>query len=70
MAVFEDRYSELEYEYINRVDKFASITKNGIWLKQFNEEKNLSSVLYAKDIKKHEPRVIRQPSRVVFASFC
>jgi lipopolysaccharide export system permease protein len=51
MAVFEDRYSELEYEYINRVDKFASITKNGIWLKQFNTNNNLSSVLYAKDIK-------------------
>ncbi len=51
MAIFEDRYSELEYEYINRVDKFASITKNGIWLKQFNDESNLSSVLFAKDIK-------------------
>ena len=51
MAVFEDRYSELEYEYINRVDKFASITKNGIWLKQDNVEKNLSSVLFAKNIK-------------------
>ena len=51
MAVFDDRYSELEYEYINRVDKFASITKNGIWLKQFNNNNNLSSVLYAKDIK-------------------
>ena len=51
MSVFEDRYSELEYEYINRVDKFASITKNGIWLKQFNANNNLSSVLFAKDIK-------------------
>ena len=51
MAVFEDRYSELEYSYINRVDKFASITKNGIWLKQFNANNNLSSVLYAKEIK-------------------
>ena len=51
MSVFEDRYSELEYEYINRVDKFASITKNGIWLKQFNANNGLSSVLFAKDIK-------------------
>ena len=51
MAVFEDKYSKLEYEYINRIDKFASITKNGIWLKQFNNINNLSSVLYAKDIK-------------------
>tara|TARA_B100001029_G_C14994563_1_gene414164 strand:- start:243 stop:1154 length:912 start_codon:yes stop_codon:yes gene_type:complete len=51
MAIFEDRYSELEYEHINRVDKFASITKNGIWLKQFNSQNNLSSVLFAKDIK-------------------
>ena len=51
MAVFDDKYSELEYEYINRVDKFASITKNGIWLKQFNNQNNLSSVLFAKNIK-------------------
>ena len=51
MSVFEDKYSELEYEYINKVDKFASITKNGIWLKQFNIETGLSSVLFAKDIK-------------------
>ncbi len=51
MSVFEDKYSELEYEYINKVDKFASITKNGIWLKQFNMETGLSSVLFAKDIK-------------------
>tara|TARA_B100000686_G_scaffold336022_1_gene405370 strand:- start:261 stop:1358 length:1098 start_codon:yes stop_codon:yes gene_type:complete len=51
MAVFEDKYSELEYEYINKVDKFASITKNGIWLKQFNANNNLSSVLFAKELK-------------------
>ena len=51
MSVFEDKYSELEYEYINRVDKFASITKNGIWLKQFNINSGLSSVLFAQDIK-------------------
>ena len=27
MAIFDERYSELEYKYIDRVDKFASITK-------------------------------------------
>ena len=50
-ALFDERYSELEYRYIDRVDKFASITKNGLWLKQDNQEKNLSSVLYAREIK-------------------
>lgn len=51
IAIFEDKYSELEYEHINMVDKFASITKNGIWLKQFNKDSNLSSVLFAKKIR-------------------
>ena len=37
-AVFYDRYTELEYRYIAKSDKFASITKNGIWLKQYNEK--------------------------------
>ena len=50
-ALFDERYSELEYKYIDRVDKFASITKNGLWLKQENEESNLSSVLYAQKIQ-------------------
>ncbi len=49
-AVFYDRYTELEYKYIAKSDKFASITKNGIWLKQFNVKKNISSVLYAQQI--------------------
>ncbi len=49
-AVFYDRYTELEYKYIAKSDKFASITKNGIWLKQFNNQKNISSVLYAQQI--------------------
>ncbi len=49
-SVFYDRYTELEYKYIEKSDKFASITKNGIWLKQFNNEKNVSSVLYAQQI--------------------
>jgi lipopolysaccharide export system permease protein len=48
IAIFDDRYSDLKYEYIDRVDKFASITKNGLWLKQDNYETNLTSVLYAK----------------------
>ena len=51
IAIFDERYSELEYKYIDRIDKFASITKNGLWLKQDNEDKSLSSVLYAKNIK-------------------
>ncbi len=51
LTIFEEKYSELEYKYIDRVDKFASITKNGLWLKQENKAKNLSSVLYAKTIK-------------------
>ena len=34
-AVFYDRYTELEYKHIAKSDKFASITKNGIWLKQY-----------------------------------
>ena len=49
-AVFYDRYTELEYKYIAKSDKFASITKNGIWLKQFNIDKNISSVLYAQQV--------------------
>ncbi len=49
-AVFYDRYTELEYKHIAKSDKFASITKNGIWLKQFNDEKSISSVLYAQQI--------------------
>ena len=50
ISIFDEKYSELEYRYIDRVDKFASITKNGLWLKQFNDEKKVSSVLYAKNI--------------------
>ena len=57
-ALFDERYSELEYRYIDRVDKFASITKNGLWLKQDNQEKNLSSVLYAREIKEQGRYII------------
>ncbi len=58
IAIFDERYSELEYKHIDRVDKFASITKNGIWLKQENNEKNLSSVLYARNIKEQGKHLI------------
>ncbi|MBD1141941.1 LptF/LptG family permease [Pelagibacterales bacterium SAG-MED32] len=51
ISVFDDRYSDLKYEYIDKVDKFASITKNGLWLKQDNYENGLNSVLYAKETK-------------------
>lgn len=49
ISVFDDKYSDLKYEYIDRVDKFASITKDGLWLKQSNYENGLNSVLYAKN---------------------
>ena len=58
VAIFDKSYSELQYKYIDRVDKFASITKNGLWLKQENEEKNLSSVLFAKNIKEQGKHLI------------
>ena len=57
IAIFDDRYSNLKYEYIDRVDKFASVTKNGLWLKQDNYETNLTSVLYAKSTEQ-EGRVL------------
>ncbi len=57
-ALFDEKYSELEYKYIDRVDKFASITKNGLWLKQENNETNFSSVLYAKKIKEQGTHII------------
>ena len=42
IAIFDEKYSELDYKYIDRVDKFASITKNGLWLKQDNPSTNIS----------------------------
>ena len=51
LSYFDKRYSDLEYMYIDKVDKFASITKNGLWLKQENEINNLSSILFARNIK-------------------
>tara|TARA_B100000886_G_scaffold86704_1_gene56911 strand:- start:7852 stop:8955 length:1104 start_codon:yes stop_codon:yes gene_type:complete len=49
-SAFHDKYTELEYKYIAKSDKFASITKNGLWLKQHNNKKKLSSVFFAKQI--------------------
>ena len=57
-AILDERYSELEYKYIDRVDKFASITKNGLWLKQENTSNNISSVLYAQKIKEQGTHII------------
>ncbi len=58
ISLLEERYSQLEYKYIDKVDKFASITKNGLWLKQDNQSKNISSVLYAKNIKDQGKQLI------------
>ncbi len=52
IALFHSKYDELNYEYIERTDRFASISKNGIWLKQENIEKNVSSILNSKNIQK------------------
>ena len=51
IAIFDKRYSELEYKFIDRVDKFASITKYGLWLMQENSSTDLHSVLFAQNIK-------------------
>ena len=58
LAYFDKRYSDLEYIYIDKVDKFASITKNGLWLKQENQTKGVSSILYAKNIKNQGKNLI------------
>ena len=50
-AIFHQKYDELNYIYIKKTDKFASISKNGIWLKQDNNEKNVSSILNSKSIE-------------------
>ncbi len=52
VAIFHSKYDELNYTYIKQTDKFASISKNGVWLKQDNEEKNVSSILNSKTIEK------------------
>lgn len=57
-SLFDERYSELEYKYIDRVDKFASITKNGLWLKQENNDAEISSVLFAEKIKEQGTHIL------------
>jgi len=52
IAIFHSKYDELNYTHIKQTDKFASISKNGVWLKQDNEEKNVSSILNSKTIEK------------------
>ncbi len=52
IAIFHAKYDELNYTYIKQTNKFASISKNGVWLKQDNEVKNVSSILNAKTIEK------------------
>tara|TARA_B100001093_G_scaffold452274_1_gene460216 strand:- start:2224 stop:3321 length:1098 start_codon:yes stop_codon:yes gene_type:complete len=52
IAIFHSKYDELNYTYIKKTDKFASISKNGIWLKQENYKKNVSSILNSKNIEK------------------
>jgi len=50
-ALFHSKYDELNYIYLKKTDKFASISKNGVWLKQDNNEKNVSSILNSKTIE-------------------
>ena len=52
VTIFHSKYDELNYTYIKQTNKFASISKNGVWLKQDNNEKNVSSILNAKTIEK------------------
>lgn len=51
VAIFHSKYDELNYSYIKKTDKFASISKNGVWLKQDNDEKKVSSILNSKTIE-------------------
>ena len=52
VTVFHSKYDDMNYSYIKKTDKFASISKNGVWLKQDNNEKNVSSILNSKTIEK------------------
>ncbi len=51
-ALFHSKYDELNNFHIKKEDRFASISKNGIWLKQSNNERNVSSILNSKNIQK------------------
>lgn len=52
VAIFHSKYDQLNYMYIEKTDKFASISKNGVWLKQDNIDKKVSSILNSKNIEK------------------
>ena len=54
VAIFHSKYDELNYSYIKKTDKFASISKNGVWLKQDNDEKKVSSILNSKTIEQEQ----------------
>ena len=54
ISIFHSKYDELNYTYIKKIDKFASISKNGVWLKQDNVKKNVSSILNAKTIEQED----------------
>ena len=49
-AVFQQAFNELDYKYIKRVDRLTSISKNGIWLMQENEN-GVTNIIYAKNIE-------------------
>ena len=56
-AIMHEKYDDLEYRYIKRVDRFATISTNGLWLKQNNLDRNISNILNAKSIEE-EGRII------------
>ena len=49
-AIFQKEFQELDYKYIKRVDRLTSISKNGIWLMQENEN-GMTNIIYAKKIR-------------------
>ena len=49
ISLLEERYSQLEYKYIDKVDKFASITKNGLWIKDTNID-GVTSIIHSTKI--------------------
>ncbi len=49
-AVFQKDFQDLDYKYIKRIDRLTSISKNGIWLMQENNE-GITNIIYAKKIK-------------------
>ena len=49
-SVFQKEFQELDYQYIKRVDRLTSISRNGIWLMQENAN-GFTSIIYAKNIE-------------------